>query len=275
MLGAGDVISAEQRKVAPNITPDRETGAGTWTDAQLVRAIREGIGHDGRRLSLAMPYDYYSVMTDADAASVVAYLRSLPPVRHRLPAWTPTDVAEKPPEPLRPPLTPAEVARPVDRGAYLVRLARCGLCHTARPAGLSWRHRRTDMEFGGGRRFSTDPPWDELDPDPTSAAPPGSDAIRNDVVVSPNITSDPSGIAFFDEAIFIQTIRSGRVAGVRPLSRAMPWQRFRLLGDEDLRAVFAYLRSRPPVRHRVNNTDPPTWCARCGRLHGLGELNSP
>jgi mono/diheme cytochrome c family protein len=275
-LGAGDIINAKQRKVAPNLTPDRATGAGSWSDAQLVRAIRKGISHDGRQLSLAMPYDYFSVMTDDDVASVVAYLRSLPAVRNTLPKWIPTDVAETPPEALRSPLTPAEIQRPVDRGAYLVRLARCGLCHTARPAGVSWRHRRLDMEFGGGRRFSATPFYDELDPDPaTTAAPKAGRGGGAGIVVSANITPDPSGIAFFDEAIFIETIRTGRVAGIRPLSGAMPWNRFRLLTDEDLSAIFSYLRSVPPVRHRVNNTDPPTWCPRCGRFHGLGELNSP
>lgn len=275
-LGAGDVISKEQRKIAPNLTPDRATGAASWSDGEMVRAIRDGISHDGRKLSLAMPYDYFSVMTDDDVASVVAYLRSLPAVRNPLPRWIPTDVAEAPPEPRRRPLTPAEIARPVDLGAYLARLARCGLCHTARPAGVSWRHRRLDMEFGGGRRFSTTPFYDELDPDPAATSPPKDDReAAGSIVVSPNITSDPSGIAFFDEGVFIQTIRTGRVAGIRPLSSAMPWHRFRLLTDQDLGAIFSYLRSVAPVRHRVNNTDPPTWCRRCGRLHGLGELNSP
>jgi hypothetical protein len=106
--------------------------------------------------------------------------------------------------------------------------------------------------------------FDELDPD---------DGHSPDVVVSPNITPDPSGIAWYDEAIFIKTIRTGRVAGVRELSGCMPWLAYRKLSDGDLEVIFAYLRSVPPVRHRVNNTDPPTWCARCGRRHGLGELN--
>lgn len=273
-LGAGDIINARQRKVAPNLTPDPETGAAAWTDAQMARAIREGISHDGRKLSLAMPYDYYSVMTDEDVASVVAYLRSLPPVRNPLPKWLPTDRAEGPPEPMRKPLTAAQIERPVDRGAYLARLARCGLCHTARPPGVSWRHRRLDMEFGGGRRFSTAPFYDELDPDPATATRPQRRPGEG-VLASPNITSDPSGIGFYDEAIFVQTIRTGRVAGIRPLSGAMPWMRFRLLSDEDLGAIFKYLQTVPPVRHRVNNSDPPTWCPRCGRHHGLGELNSP
>ena len=132
------------------------------------------------------------------------------------------------------------------------------------------------MEFGGGRRFEAGPAHDELDPDPATDAAPRKPSGRSEpVVASANITSDASGIAYFDEEIFIRTMRTGREAGIRPLSPAMPWYAFRKLTDDDLAAIFLYLRSVPPVRHRVNNFDPPTWCPRCGRLHGLGELNAP
>lgn len=281
-LGAGDILSEKERMVAPNITPDPVTGAGLWTDLQLARAIREGVGHDGRRLSLNMPYNYFSVMSDDDVGSVISYLRSLPAIENRLPKWTPTDAGEPPPEPLRPPAKDADLERPVDRGAYLVRIARCGYCHTPRPASGSRRHRLTQLEFGGGRRFAKLPFYDQIDPDPWLTAPDdkpdgdpwlGADAIATGVVVSPNITSDPSGISYYDERTFIQTIRTGRVAGSRSLSGAMPWNYFQILTDDDLRAIFLYLRSVPPVSHLVTNSDPPTWCVRCGRLHGLGKLN--
>lgn len=95
------------------------------------------------------------------------------------------------------------------------------------------------------------------------------------IVASMNITGDPSGIAHYTEAIFIQTIRTGKVAGIRPLTGAMPWIFFRTMTDADLKDVFAFLQSVRPVQHRVNNSDPPTWCPRCGRRHGLGELNMP
>ena len=88
MIGAGEVIpltGLPGRVVAPNLTPDRETGAGTWTDDQLARAIREGIGHDGRALFPAMPYSSYRALSDEDMASIILYLRSLPPVRNPLP----------------------------------------------------------------------------------------------------------------------------------------------------------------------------------------------
>ena len=74
---------------APNITPDLETGAGAWTDDMFARAIREGIGHDGRTLFPLMPYTQYRSMSDEDLASIVVYLRTLPPVKRTLP---PTNV---------------------------------------------------------------------------------------------------------------------------------------------------------------------------------------
>jgi mono/diheme cytochrome c family protein len=278
MLGAGDVTGEAQHHVAPNLTPDPETGIGRWTDEQLICAIREGIGHDGRRLALVMPYDYFSVMTDEDARAIVAYLRTLRPIRHELPKWTALDVDALPPEPLRPPARTEDLTTRVARGGYLVRMGRCPLCHTARPADGLWMRRRVDMELGGGRRFGEADYYEELSDDPAwlgSRPPPGAATHVGRVVTSPNITSDPSGIAYYDEKLFIRTIRSGKVAGVRELTRAMVWFEFRKLNDGDLGAIFAYLRSVPPVRHRVSNSDPPTWCPRCGRFHGLGELNEP
>ncbi len=65
---------------APNITPDPATGAGSWSDDGLARAIREGVRQDGRALFQLMPYRAFRAMSDQDLASVVVYLRSLPPV---------------------------------------------------------------------------------------------------------------------------------------------------------------------------------------------------
>src|SRR5579859_6178357 len=87
--GAGEVLPYADlpgRIVAPNLTPDTETGAGRWTDDQLARAIREGIGHDGRPLFPIMPYQHYRNMSDEDLASIVVYLRSLPAVHNPLPS---------------------------------------------------------------------------------------------------------------------------------------------------------------------------------------------
>ena len=73
----------------PNLTPDPETGLGRWSDAEIARAIRQGVRPDGRALVPVMPWVSYSALTEADVAALVAYLRTLRPVRHRPPANTP------------------------------------------------------------------------------------------------------------------------------------------------------------------------------------------
>ncbi|MBX5472869.1 MAG: c-type cytochrome [Acetobacteraceae bacterium] len=73
----------------PNLTPDRETGLGQWSDKEIITAIRKGVTRDGRHLIPVMPYRNFSVLTDRDARAIVAYLRTLPPVRHAVPQPVP------------------------------------------------------------------------------------------------------------------------------------------------------------------------------------------
>lgn len=273
-LGSGDVLDDKAPTNAPNITPDRETGLGAWSDQEIVLAIREGRGRDGRRLA-EHPANHYSVMTDEDAAAIVSYLRSLRPIRRQLARSAPRQRQHESVQRVVSPAQPDSLHTPIQRGAYLAQLGECVGCHT--PANADGNPVR-ELTFAGGRRFrvekgvgsevsSFDPTFSSS---ATAATPPNAH-----IVASANITQDPSGIPYYTEAIFIQTIRTGKVAGVRPLSAAMPWVFFRNMTDADLRDVFAYLRSVRAVQHRVNNSDPPTWCPRCGRRHGLGELNSP
>lgn len=72
----------------PNLTPDRETGLGAWSEADIVKAVRTGARPDGRQLVPAMPYPHYSKLTDPDAYALAAYLKSLKPVRNAVPAIT-------------------------------------------------------------------------------------------------------------------------------------------------------------------------------------------
>jgi len=235
--------------VAPNITPDIETGAGAWTDEQFARAIREGIGHDGRRLFPVMPYKHFREMSDDDLASVIVYLRSLEPVRNVLPqTQIPEAMKASLParEPITEPVPPPDMATSVARGKYLVTLASCADCHTPTQQGQPMTH----LAFAGGVSFKG--PWGEVN--------------------TANITPDASGISYYDEALFIQTLRTGQV-GARKLSSIMPWGYFRNMTDDDLKAIFAYLRTLPPVRHRVDNTEAPTPCPVCRRRHGHGEMN--
>ena len=90
--------------------------------------------------------------------------------------------------------------------------------------------------------------------------------------VSANITPDPSGIPYYDEALFVEVMRTGRVKA-RELHSIMPWAYYRHMTDEDLKAVFAFLRTLKPVKHSVDNSRPPTKCKLCGYEHGGGERN--
>ncbi|MFQ5927525.1 MAG: c-type cytochrome [Terriglobia bacterium] len=235
---------------APNISPDPDTGAGTWTDEQFARAIREGIGNDGRILFPFMPYLFFRNMSDEDLASVIVYVRSIPPVRNEVPKIVlPEEIKQAlQPVPLTGPVPPPDFSDPVKRGAYLVALADCAGCHTPLDAQFQ---PLPGLDFAGGAPFKG--PWGD--------------------VASANITPDASGISYYDEAFFIKTIRMGRVGGVRELNHIMPWKHFRHITDDDLKAIFAYLRTLKPVVHRVDNTEPPTDCPRCGGTHGYGDRN--
>ena len=235
--------------VAPNLTPDPETGASKWSDDEIARAIREGVTHDGRTIFPLMPYSVYRNISDEDVASIVVYLRSLAPVRNPLP---PTRVnfpvnylVRNAPQPLTHPVNgPGPDASPEVRGRYLAGIG-CG-CHT--PSDQKGPIR--GLEYGGGERLQG--PWGD--------------------VTSANITPDASGIGYYDEPLFIQALRTGYVKA-RKLSSIMPFGEFVNLTDDDLKAIFGYLRTLPPVKHRVDNSLPPTYCKLCRQKHGGGDQN--
>ncbi len=237
--------------VASNISPDPETGAGTWTDDQLARAIREGIGHDGRALFPLMPYDEFRHFSDEDVASIVVYLRSLPPVHIQQPQtkliFPVNYLIRAVPQPLEQPVPQPDLSTPEKRGAYLVSVGGCTDCHT--PQDAQGRP-LPGMEFAGG--FILDGPWGR--------------------VASANITPDPSGIPYYDLDLFKQAMHTGFVKA-RSINQIMPWKDYGGMTDEDLSAIFAYLKTLKPVRHRVDNTLPPSYCKLCRQMHGGGDQN--
>jgi mono/diheme cytochrome c family protein len=81
----------------PNLTPDAETGLGKWSDAEIITAFTTGMRPDGRQLAPVMPWMSYAHINADDAAALVAYLRSLPPVQHKVPG--PFAAADKPTAP--------------------------------------------------------------------------------------------------------------------------------------------------------------------------------
>ena len=235
--------------VASNLTPDPETGAAPWSDDEIARAVREGIGHDGRTIFPMMPYEAYRSISDEDLAALVVYMRSVAPVRNPLP---PTRVdfpinylVRTVPQPVTNTVNgPGPQSSPVERGKYMAVMG-CG-CHIP----VDQKGPIRGLEYGGGEILTG--PWGEA----TSA----------------NITPDASGIGYYDEALFLQVMRTGYVKA-RKLSSIMPFGEFANLTDDDLKAIFAYLRTLPPVKHRVDNSLPPTYCKLCRKKHGGGDQN--
>jgi len=222
--------------VASNITPDRETGIGEWTDGEKIRAIREGIGRDGRALFPMMPYGFYKQMSDEDVYAVVAYMNSLAPVRNPLPKTRidfPVSLLMK-----SAPQPAGSVAAPnredkLKYGEYLVTIGGCLVCHTKTERGQPI----PGMRLAGGEEFRT--PWG--------------------VVISANISPDvETGIGRWSERQFIDKFyeyreyaETGSPAVGPEGFTLMPWLGLSHLSPEELGAIFAYLKAQPAVRNAV------------------------
>lgn len=254
MDGAGRSWASEgiDWLVAPNITPDPETGAGEWSDDAIARAVREGIGHDGRTLFPLMPYQNFSRMSDEDLASVVSYIRSLKPVRRDLPGsqipFPVNRMINMVPKRIDGAVGAPDVSTPVKRGEYLVTLASCGDCHTPMDAQGQFL---PGMAFAGGNPLMYE---------------------NRPQVAAANLTTSPTGIPYYNEELFVEVLRTGRVRE-RALSDMMPWGHYGTMTDDDLKAIFAYLQTLKPVEHYVDNAEPKTMCPKCKIEHGGGAQN--
>ena len=250
--GSGHVWSDQDMPwlISPNITSDKETGVGNWSDDTLARAIREGIGHDGRALFPIMPYPDYRQMSDEDLASTIIYIRSAPAIRNQLPItklpFPLNFFMQNMPEPITAPVPAPDQSTPAARGAYLAKMGACADCHTPQEKGQPL----PGLDFAGG--FILKEP--------------------SGPVASANITPAASGIGYYNEATFVRAMREGRV-GARPLHASMPWWFYGKMTDDDLSAVFAFLQTLKPVKHQLDNTEPPTYCRLCKQKHGFGATN--
>lgn len=222
--------------VAPNLTPDEETGLGAWSDAEVARAVRYGVGRDGR--VLPMMRIGVGPLSDDDLVAVVSYLRSVAPVRNALPRDVYGPIGKlvatrmQPSTEEAPPYAPPG-AISVERGRYLaLGPAACARCHTARDPMAGFALVAAPMSGGG-----------EPDPDPKNP----------DVeIVAPNLTPDErtGHVAAWSEDAFLQRFR----AGVVHEGSQMPWAMYAGLSDEDVRSLWRFLRTLPPVENDVGPT---------------------
>ncbi|MDF2232734.1 c-type cytochrome [Albimonas sp. CAU 1670] len=207
---------------APNITPDAETGVGAWSDAELKKAIREGVRPDGTIIGPPMPIGFYRSLGDDDLDAMVAFLRTVAPVKNEVPAST---YAIPLPPSYGPPVESVTApARGVtaEYGEYLAGpVAHCMECHTKfGPAGPM-----VSTHLGsGGNEFHG--PWG------TS--------------VSANLTPSADGIAGRSDDELVAMIREGIRDG-KPMLPPMGYGYYAQMTDDDVHAIIAYLRTLPPL----------------------------
>jgi len=204
---------------ASNITPDAESGIGKWTDQQIIDAIRKGKRPDGSTIGPPMPIELYRDIAEDDVKAIVAYLRSLKPVKNKVPK----SVYRIPLPPSYGPVTTAKTVSRGDKVAYGAYLAgpigHCTECHSTPDA-------RGVADFknglgGGGREFRG--PWG--------------------VVVASNITPNNLG-TWTDEEIKKSITTGQRKAG--PIKGPMAIGFYKDISPSDLDAMVAYLRTMPP-----------------------------
>jgi mono/diheme cytochrome c family protein len=217
--------------IARNLTSDRETGLGAQSDADLARAIRSAVDHQGRFL----PFMKLGVgpIADQDLTALISYMRTFPPVRREeepevwgLAGKYLAATKLKPAAQVPPPYVAAAPEPSAARGAYLANgPAACRFCHTKHDTMAGFVE--TSVPFSGGDVQSDST-------DPTSE------------IQAPNLTPDPgsSPIAGWDEATFLARFRGGKVFP----GSGMPWEHFAEMTDADVRSLYRYFRSLPPVR---------------------------
>lgn len=215
---------------SPNITPDKETGIGTWSDADFVRAVHRGVAKDGHMLYPAFPYASYALLTNDDALAIKAYLFSLAPVKAQAPAnalifpfnqtylmrgWRLLFVPNHPME------ADSDKSPDWNRGAYLVEaLGHCGECHTPRNLlyGLDNGKKFSGAEIEGWKAY--------------------------------NISSDPhAGIGGWSNDQLATFLSQGHAPGRSSAAGAMEEaidNSLRYLDHKDIESMVAYLRTIPP-----------------------------
>lgn len=232
----GPMGAAPFRLRAANLTPDKETGIGDVPDGVILRALREGIGRDGRALFPQMPYQTYAkTISDEDGLAIIAYLRTLAPVKND-PGKTeikfPVSMFIRGvPQPLeKSPPPPPPVSDKLARGNWLLEVASCHDCHDSVNERME---KLPGKAFGGGARFP----------------------LADKYVLVPNISSDKAtGIGAYSDDDLRRVFDEGKGKSGRVLYM-MPWSYYSGMTSEDKEALIFALRQQPPVSNVVPPND--------------------
>ncbi len=219
---------------AQNITPDPETGLGNWSDGEILRAMREGIDRNGGALFPMMPYQHFRYMSDEDAKSIVVYLRTLKPIRNQVPAkhldFPVNFIAKFIPKPLDGPVSAPDPQKDhLEYGHYLTRIGGCYECHTPHEDKGGLIEARP---FAGGWEMKG--PWGRVN--------------------TANITPAPHtfmGQSTKEQFIgrfraFVGFNASNAPAAPPGANTVMPWIAFAQMTDDDLSAIYDYLKTVKP-----------------------------
>ena len=207
---------------APNITPDKETGIGAWSDDDIKKLLRTGVRPNGVPIAVVMPTGFYDIITDSDMDAIVAYLRTLKPISNKVPDPIYKMKAERQVFPGgEKPYTTAMANEPATKGFYLATIGHCMECHTPLVKG---QHDFTADLARGGMEFPG--PWG--------------------VSVSRNITSSKTkGIGDWTNADIKRAITQGIDKDGNKLKPPMGYQYYAHMTDADLDAVIAWVRTLP------------------------------
>lgn len=228
--------------VASNLTPDPETGLGNWTDGEKIRAIREGVSRDGRALFPFMPYPAFSKMSDEDVEAIVAYMNSLQPVKRGLLKTNldfPVNLMSKfAPQPVDGKVAEPDRSDKMAYGRYLVTIGDCSGCHTPKERGKDIEGK----EYAGGEEFR----------------------FAGFTVRSANITPDQeTGIGNWSEERFVGQFKSHSEKTFSTAPKAvqanftlMGWMDYSHMQEDDLRAIYTYLRTLKPIHNPVEKHPP-------------------
>ncbi len=226
---------------ATNITP---AALSWWTDNELLRAVTIGVNRKGDVLFPVMPYRRYRYLTQGDAAAIIRYVRTLPPIGHQVPPrqlnfFVKFFIRSFADDKVRLALAPGEdndrgEPDQVEYGQYLTRLANCGDCHTPRNLAGEPEPNRV---MAGGVKFT----------------------LPQGTVWSANLTPDrDTGIGRWTPAAFVGRFKSfagprsrARTVGTGGMNTTRPWTMYAGMSQTDLEAIYAYLRQVKPVANRV------------------------
>jgi hypothetical protein len=225
---------------AQNITPDPLDGLGKWTDGEILRAIREGVDKNGNALFPMMPYEYYRSLSDEDAKSIVVYLHTLPAVSHRVPAKKidfPVNLLIKSvPKPLDGPVTAPGPKDGLAYGRYLAVIGGCQECHTPHdPKGKPIEGR----DYSGGWELKG--PW-------------GRNVTANITPHKDNFMGQATKAEFIGRFKSFEKLRGDAIPPApKDRNTVMPWLVLSGMTEEDLGALYDFLKSVPPIENKVNS----------------------